>query len=78
MVDAGVLGMQVVRVYPGSPAEQAGLQVGDVIQSANGYLIQQHGNLTWVIANAAPDGVLNMNIHSVRDGGIHLVTARVP
>ena len=40
VVDAGVAGMQVVRVYPGSPAEQGGLQVGDVILSANGYLIE--------------------------------------
>ena len=33
-----------------SPAEQAGLQPGDVILSANGYLTQQSGNLAWIIA----------------------------
>ena len=41
-------------MYPGSPAEQAGLHVGDVIHAANGYSIQQHGHLTWVIATPHP------------------------
>ncbi len=78
VVDAGVAGMQVVRVYPGSPAEQGGLQVGDVILSANGYLIERHGNLTWVIANAAPDGVLNLAVRSAADGQVRRVTTRIP
>ncbi len=76
--DGGSQGMQVVQVYAGSPAEQAGLQVGDVIHAANGYTIQQHGNLTWVIANAAPDGVLQMTVHSASDGANRLITARIP
>jgi S1-C subfamily serine protease len=70
--------MQVVRVHPGYPAEQAGLRVGDVILSANGYRMDQHGNLTWVIANAAPDGVLNLTVRSAVDGQNRSVTARVP
>jgi hypothetical protein len=78
VVDGGGAGMQVVGIYPGSPAQQAGLQVGDVIHSANGYLTQQHGNLTWIIANAAPNGVLQLNVRSARDGANHVITARVP
>jgi S1-C subfamily serine protease len=78
VVDSGGQGMQVVRIYPGTPAEQAGLQVGDVIHSANGYLTQQHGNLAWIIANTPPNGELQMNVRTARDGVDHLIVARVP
>jgi S1-C subfamily serine protease len=70
--------MQVCRVYAGSAAEQAGLQVGDVILAANGYLMEQHGNLAWAIANAAPDGILSLTVHSALDGQTRRITARVP
>ena len=77
-MDAGVQGMQVLRVYPGSAAEQAGLQAGDIIYSANGYLTQQHGNLAWIIATVPPNGVLQMNVRAARDGVTHAVTAQLP
>ena len=76
--DAGGIGMQVVRVYPGSAAEQAGLQVGDVIYSANGYLTQQHGNLAWIIATVPSNGALQMNVRTARDGATHVISARLP
>ena len=79
VVDAGVQGMQVLRVYAGSAAEQAGLQAGDVIYSANGYLTQQHGNLAWIIATVPPNGVLQMNVRiGARDGSVHAVNAQLP
>ncbi len=78
VVDAGVQGMQVLRVYAGSAAEQAGLQAGDVIYSANGYLTQQHGNLAWIISTVPPNGVLQMNVRSARDGATHAVNAQLP
>lgn len=37
----------VSEVAPGSPAAQAGLQVGDVIQSLNGYKIRNAGDLVY-------------------------------
>ena len=67
-----------MRVYPGSPAEQAGLQPGDVILSANGYATQQSGNLAWIIATVPSGGQLQMNVHTARDGAVHAVTARIP
>jgi S1-C subfamily serine protease len=70
--------MQVVRVYAGSPAEQAGLQAGDVIYSANGYLTQQHGNLTWIIVSLPPGGALQMNVRAARDCAMHFVSALIP
>ena len=67
--------MRVDRVYARSPAERAGLEVGDVIHSANGYLTQIHGNLTWIINHAAPDGVLKLSVRRARDGRDVIVVA---
>jgi PDZ domain len=78
VADAGGRGMQVVRVYAGSAAEQAGLQAGDVIYSANGYLTQEHGNLAWIIATVPPNGVLKLNFRATRDGATHVVNAQLP
>ena len=54
----GVRGVRVSNVYPGTAAEKAGLQPGDVIHSINGYRTEHRGNLAWIIANASPDKVL--------------------
>jgi membrane-associated protease RseP (regulator of RpoE activity) len=78
VTDANGLGMQVVQVYAGSPAEQAGLQVGDVIYSANGYLTQQLGNLAWIISAVPSGGELQMTVRSARDGALRTSTARLP
>ena len=54
--------MKVAKVYRGSEADQAGLRVGDVIESINDYRNEQPGHLPWVILNAAPDRRLTMKI----------------
>ena len=54
--------MKVSKVYPGTAAEKGGLRVGDVIRSINGYLTEQPGNLAWIIATAAPDKVLKIDV----------------
>jgi hypothetical protein len=74
----GKRGMQVTAVYQGTPAERAGLQVGDTILSGNGYLTEVPGNLAWVIANAAPNNVLQMTVRKVSDGRDYVVTANLP
>ena len=71
-------GMQVVQVYAGTPAQQAGLQVGDVIYSANGYNTQEHGNLAWIISTVPPNGALQMTVRTARDGAMHVITATMP
>ena len=79
VVDAGGRkGMKVANVYPGTPAEKAGLQAGDVIHSINGYMTEQRGNLAWIIANAAPSNALKMNVRTAKDGQEHTVTAQLP
>jgi S1-C subfamily serine protease len=74
----GKKGMKVANVYPGTAAEQAGLQVGDVLRSVNGYLTEQRGNLAWIIANATPNNTLNLNVRTARDGQNHSITATLP
>lgn len=38
--DASTLPVEILAVSPGSPAEQAGLQIGDVIESMNGQVVR--------------------------------------
>jgi hypothetical protein len=74
----GAKAMKVSKVFPGSAAEKAGLQAGDVIRSVNGYLTEQRGNLAWIIANATPKNELRINVQTAKDGQNHLVTATLP
>jgi hypothetical protein len=76
--ESGVRGMKVSKVFPGSAAEKAGLHASDVIHSINGYLTTQPGNCAWIIANAAPDTVLMMNVRTASDGKEHTITVPLP
>jgi hypothetical protein len=71
-------GMRVATVYAGTPADKAGLHVGDVIRSVNGFQTVQRGNLAWIIANAAPDKQLKLSIKSATDGEDHVLRATLP
>jgi hypothetical protein len=78
VIAGGVKAMKVGKVYPGTAAEKAGLQAGDVIRSVNGYLTEQRGSLAWVIANATPKNELKLNIQTAKDGQTRLITATLP
>jgi PDZ domain len=78
VIAGGVKAMKVGKVYPGSAAEKAGLQSGDVIRSVNGYLTEQRGNLAWVIANAMPKNELKLDVQTAKDGQTHVITAALP
>jgi PDZ domain len=78
VIAGGIKAMKVGKVYPGTAAEKAGLQAGDVIRSVNGYLTEQRGNLAWVIANATPKNELKLNVQTAKDGQTRLVTATLP
>ncbi len=71
-------GLKIFQIYPGSPAAKAGLHAGDVIESVNGYETEQPGNLAWIIANAAPDRVLSMNVRTVIDGKVTTIRVQFP
>jgi hypothetical protein len=75
---SGLRGMKVTNVYPGTAAQRAGLQVGDVIYSINGYLTEQRGNLAWIIGNAAPNNQLRMSVKTAKDGKERAITAQIP
>jgi hypothetical protein len=78
VVSDGAKAMKVAKVFPGSAAERAGLQAGDVIRSINGYLTEQRGNLAWIIANKTPNNELKMTVQAAKDGRDHLITATLP
>jgi len=78
VVDAdGVQGLKVADVFPGSAAEKAGLHAGDVIHSINGYLTAKRDDLAWIMANAAPDGVVKMSVRTASEGKVHTITAQL-
>jgi len=78
VIGDGVKAMKVGKVYPGTAAEKAGLQAGDVIRSVNGYLTEQRGNLAWIIANTTPNNELKLNVQTAKDGQTHQITATLP
>jgi PDZ domain len=78
VVDAnGVQGLKVADVFTGSAAEKAGLHAGDVIHSINGFLTTKRDDLAWIMANAAPDGVVKMSVRTASDGKVHTITAQL-
>ena len=75
VISGGTKAMKVSKVYPGTAAEQAGLQAGDVIRSANGFLTEQRGNLAWIIATKTPTNDLNLTIQAAKDGQTRVIKA---
>ena len=61
-------GLKVTKIQAGGAAEKAGLSVGDEIRSANNYVTQKPGDLTWIVTKAAPDDILRINIRTSSDG----------
>ena len=68
-------GVVVVQVEPGSPAEKAGLQVGDVILSYNGKTIEEGNMLPRLVGNTKPGQQAKMEVS--RKGERRTVTATV-
>jgi membrane-associated protease RseP (regulator of RpoE activity) len=68
--DRGVL---IVRVNEGSPAEQAGLRVGDVIVAIGGEPARATPEIVRAVLRAEKDAKLALEI--VRDGKSHALTA---
>ena len=63
---AGEGGAMVSRVHEDTPAERAGIRVGDIITAAAGETIQTTGDLARVIAGLEEDAEVGLEL--VRDG----------
>lgn len=59
-------GALVVRVVPGSPAEEAGLKVGDVIMAFNGENVERSASLPVLVGKAKPGEKATVTV--LRDG----------
>jgi hypothetical protein len=70
---AGAMGILLADVAPGSPAERAGLQPGDVILDVDGRSMPPH-QLAERVRQAPPDTLLRLRI--LRDGGKMFVVVR--
>jgi hypothetical protein len=71
-------GLRIASVLPGSTAENAGLETGDLILSVNGQATQQRADLRRIVAGAAADTLLNMNVLKASTGQEQAVTVRIP
>jgi serine protease Do len=56
-------GVVLKRVYPGSPAAQAGLKSGDVVFSVDGVAVDDMQALNYRIATHRPGDVVKMHVH---------------
>jgi serine protease Do len=68
-------GVIISGVTPGGPADRAGLERGDVIQSLNGQPVRDMNTLRNRVAEASPNTTADLVI--VRDGAERHVTARL-
>ena len=55
-------GVLIRLVEPGSPAEQAGLRVGDIVLSFNGQAIEKANDLPRIVANLKPGTVASLTV----------------
>ena len=58
-IPAGAL---VAKVVSGSPAEQGGIQVGDIIRSVNGSEVRSSGDLPMTISSLAPGQTVKLGV----------------
>lgn len=63
----GAMGVRIAQVFPGSPAEKAGLEVGDVIVTANGFPVLGTYTLNKRILSLDPGDEVSLEILK-RDG----------
>lgn len=74
----GRQGLRIISILPGSTAQNAGLQVGDVILSINGQAIVQRSQLGQLIGSVPSGNQLQMTIIKTGTGQEQTLTIVVP
>ena len=69
-------GVRVGRVLPGSPAADAGLQVGDIITDIGEHPVYSAERLQWLVQRATAGTTLSIRFS--RDGALNTADAKLP
>ncbi|MEO6325342.1 MAG: trypsin-like peptidase domain-containing protein [Thermoanaerobaculia bacterium] len=73
------VGLKVRSVYPDSPAEQGGIQVGDVVVSIDGRAIESREDFDTELAARGPGKPVALGVkRGVRERSVKTATARAP
>jgi S1-C subfamily serine protease len=64
--DVSPSGVIVLAITPGSPAEAAGIQTGDIIRAVNGHPVGNSENFAAILANLSPGSAATLIVN--RDG----------
>jgi len=73
------LGMRVRSVYPSSPAEEAGLEPGDVVASLNGRPVESREDFDTLLSAVAPGAPVTLEIRRrERSRAVSMKAARMP
>ncbi|MCC6129603.1 MAG: trypsin-like peptidase domain-containing protein [Acidobacteria bacterium] len=68
------LGARIRSVYPGSPAEEAGLEEGDIVTSVDGRPVESREDFDTALTSAGPGKTLSMEVR--RNGKSRMVAVR--
>ncbi|MBR30695.1 MAG: hypothetical protein CMN77_05240 [Spirochaetaceae bacterium] len=62
MYQEDAMGVRIVQVFPGSPAEEAGLEIGDLIVTANGFPVLGTYTLNKRILSLSPGDEVSVEV----------------
>ena len=72
-------GMRVRSVYPASPAEEAGLEPGDVVVGLNGRPVESREDFDTLLSSVAPGGAVKLDVlRAGKSRAVSLTAARAP
>ena len=73
------LGMRIRSVYPASPAEDAGIEPGDVVVGLNGRPVESREDFDTLLSSVAPGGAVKLEVtRAGKTRTVSLTAARAP
>lgn len=73
-VDANPIGLKIDYVYPYSPAEFAGIKIGDVIMAVDGVKVATYDDLSVALEDCVAGDTVEVQLATVSHNGIEVVT----